>query len=269
MPKVTGSSLLPSERHRVILDRLTRDGRVIATRLASELGVTEDMIRRDLRDLSEAGICQRVYGGAVPLSLESTTFIERIAEHPEQKNALASVAVSLVKPGQTIFLDSGSTNEAIALSLPQGLNLTVITNAPLVAAAVVGRTDLTLLTLGGRVDPKTGAAVGASVVRDLQMIHADVCFLGVCSLDVEGGLAVFDSDEAEVKRAFVRSSSSLAVAVMNNKLGTRAPHFVASTNQITFLVVEKDAPASPVNELIAAGVQVLRETTAKPRRNRA
>jgi DeoR/GlpR family transcriptional regulator of sugar metabolism len=259
MPKVTGSSLLPSERHRVILDRLTRDGRVIATDLASELGVTEDMIRRDLRDLSEAGICQRVYGGAVPLAHESTSFIERIAEHPEQKSALASVAVSLVKPGQTIFLDSGSTNEAIALSLPQDRNLTVVTNAPLVAAALVGRTDLTLLTLGGRVDPKAGAAVGASVIRDLQMIHADVCFLGVCSLDVEGGISVFDPDEAEVKRAFVRSSSSLAVVVLNNKLGTRAPHVVASTNQITFLVVEKDAPASRVNEFIAAGVQVFRE----------
>ena len=140
MPKVSGSSLLPSERHRIIVDRLARDGRVIATDLASELGVTEDMIRRDLRDLSEAGICQRVYGGAVALSFESTSFIERIAEHPEQKSALASVAVSLVKPDQTIFLDSGSTNEAIALSLPQDLNLTVITNAPLVAAALVGRT---------------------------------------------------------------------------------------------------------------------------------
>jgi DeoR/GlpR family transcriptional regulator of sugar metabolism len=169
------------------------------------------------------------------------------------------VAVSIVKPGQTIFLDSGSTNEAIALSLPQGLNLTVVTNAPLVAAALVGRTDLTLLTLGGRVDPKAGAALGASVIRDLQMIHADVCFLGVCSLDIEGGISVFDPDEAEVKRAFVRSSSSLAVVVLNNKLGTRAPHVVASTNQINFLVVEKDAPASPVNEFIAAGVRVIRE----------
>jgi DeoR/GlpR family transcriptional regulator of sugar metabolism len=263
MPKVTGSALLPGERHRVILDRLARDGRVIATRLASELRVTEDMIRRDLRDLSEAGICRRVYGGAVPLASESTSFLDRRAENPEQKSALASVAVSLIKSGQTIFLDSGSTNEAIARTLPQDLNLTVITNAPLVAAALVGRTDLTLLTLGGRIDPKAGAAVGASVIRDLQMIHADLCFLGVCFLDVEGGISVFDSDEAEVKRGFVRSSSSLAVAVMNNKLGARAPHFVASTNQITFLIVEKNAPSSPVDKLTAAGVQVFRETAAK------
>jgi DeoR/GlpR family transcriptional regulator of sugar metabolism len=258
MPKVTRSALLPSERHRIILDHLARDGRVLAASLASELGVTEDMIRRDLRDLSEAGICQRVYGGAVPLSPESTSLVQRIAEHPEHKSALAGAAVSLVRPSQTIFLDSGSTNEAIALALPQDLNLTVVTNAPLIAAALTGRTDLTLLTLGGRVDPKTGAAVGASAIRDIQMINADLCFLGVCSIDVEGGLAVFDPDEADVKRAFVRSSSSLAIAVMNNKLGTRAPHCVASTTQLTYLVVEQDAPPFPVNELIEAGVHVFR-----------
>jgi DeoR/GlpR family transcriptional regulator of sugar metabolism len=258
VPKVTGSALLPSERHRIILDYLARDGRVLAASLAGELGVTEDMIRRDLRDLAEAGICQRVYGGAVPLSPESISFVQRISQHPEHKCALAGKAVSLIRASQTIFLDSGSTNEAIALALPQGLNLTVVTNAPLVAAALVGRTDLTLLTLGGRVDPKTGAAVGASAIRDIQMIQADLCFLGVCSIDIEGGLAVFDPDEADVKRAFVRSSSSLAIAVMNNKLGARAPHCVASTTQLTYLVVEQDASPSPVNAFIEAGVEVLR-----------
>jgi DeoR/GlpR family transcriptional regulator of sugar metabolism len=257
MPRIGGSSLLPNERHRIILDHLARDGRVIAAGLASELGVTEDMIRRDLRDLSEAGICQRVYGGAVPLAPE-TPLVQRLGEHVEEKNALAGLAISLVKANQTIFLDSGSTNEAIALCLPQNLNLTVVTNAPLVAAALAGRTDLTLMTVGGRVDPKSGAAVGASAIREIQMIQADLCFLGACSVNVEGGVAAFDPDEADVKRAFVRSSSSLAVAVMNNKLGTRAPHCVASTTQLTFLIVEQSAPASTVNELIDAGVQVLR-----------
>jgi DeoR/GlpR family transcriptional regulator of sugar metabolism len=258
LPKVSGNGLLPRQRHQIILDHLARDGRVLAAGLASELGVTEDMIRRDLRDLSEAGICQRVYGGAVPLSRESSSLVQRIAEHPEQKNALAKLAVSLVTPGQTIFLDGGSTNEAIALCLPHNLDLTIVTNAPLIGAALIGRTDLTLLTIGGRVDPKIGAAVGASAVRDIQMIQADLCFLGVCSVDVEGGLAAFDPDEADVKRAFVRSSSSLAIAVMNNKLGTRAPYCVASIPQLSFVIVEHDAPASPVNGLAHAGVQVLR-----------
>lgn len=263
MPKVTGSALLPTERHRIILDHLARDGRVLATGLAAELGVTEDMIRRDLRDLSEAGICQRVYGGAVPLSPQSTSLVQRITEHPENKRALAAAAVSLVRPSQTIFLDSGSTNEAIAIALPQDMNLTIVTNAPLIAAALAGRTDLTLLTLGGRVNPTTGGAVGASAIRDIQMIHADLFFLGVCSLDVEAGLTVFDPDEADVKRAFIRSSSSLATAVMNNKLGTRAPHCVASTTQLTYLVVEQDAPPLPVNELIEAGVQVSRASQSQ------
>jgi DeoR/GlpR family transcriptional regulator of sugar metabolism len=258
MPKISNNGLLPRQRHQIILDHLSRDGRVLAAGLASELGVTEDMIRRDLRDLSEAGICQRVYGGAVPLSSESTSIVQRSAEHPEQKNALAKLAISLVTPGQTIFLDGGSTNESIALCLPRNLDLTIVTNAPIIAAALIGRTDLKLLTLGGRVDSKFGAAVGASTVRDIQMIRADLCFLGVCAVDVEGGLAAFDPDEADVKRAFVRSSSAVAIAVMNNKLGTRAPYCVASTTQLSYLIVEQDAPASPVNELADAGVQILR-----------
>ena len=258
MPKVGSNGLLPRQRHQIILDHLERDGRVLAAGLASELGVTEDMIRRDLRELSEAGSCQRVYGGAVPLSSESTPIVQRIAEYPEQKNALAKLAVSLVTPGQTIFVDGGSTNESIALCLPRNVGLTVVTNAPLIAAALIGRTDLTLLMIGGRVDSKFGAAVGASAVRDIQMIRADLCFLGVCAVDAAAGLGAFDPDEADVKRAFVRSSASVAIAVMNNKLGTRAPYCVASTSELSSLVVEHDAPASHVNELADAGVQILR-----------
>src|SRR5450830_1822180 len=145
-------NLLPQERHDFILQRLNGDGKVLAAQLAHDLNVTEDTIRRDLRDLAAAGLCQKVYGGAVRLPLPPApndgTLGQRCDHRAAAKSRLAQAAATLIAPGSLVFIDAGSTNLGIAAALPD-VPLTVVTNAPAIAAVLVDRPQLELIVIGG------------------------------------------------------------------------------------------------------------------------
>jgi len=253
---------LPGERQGAILDELARRGRVLAAELAREFKTSEDTIRRDLRDMAAAGLCRRVYGGALPLSPASGTLAARLTEAPERKAALGRAAAGLVAPGQTLFIDAGSTNSAIARALPPGLGVTVVTNAPSVAEALVARPGVELVLIGGRVDPRTGAALGARAFRDARDIRVDLAFLGACAVDAEAGVASFEAEEAEFKRLVAGQATAVVAAVTNEKLGTAAPFFVMPVAALTHLVVEADAPEAALAPVSASGVHVLRAERA-------
>ncbi|WP_263140089.1 DeoR/GlpR family DNA-binding transcription regulator [Pseudomonas sp. RIT-PI-AD] len=258
MPKVSADALVPRERRDYIMERLTRQGKVLAVDLARDLGATEDTIRRDLRDLASNGQCKRIYGGALPLSPASQPLSERVDETPGRKQALARAAVTLVKPRHVLIIDAGSTNVAIAAHLPKDMPLTVVTNAPSVADALSGHDQVVLILLGGLVNKRIGAAVGVRTLRDVMSTHADLCFLGVCALDAQAGLAVFDSEEAELKKAMIEASEKVVVAATMEKLGTRAAFHIAAAQHIGCLVVEKDTEPMRLNEFSRLGIDVLK-----------
>jgi DeoR/GlpR family transcriptional regulator of sugar metabolism len=248
--------VLPQERHREILRRLAENGRVLATDLSREFGTSEDTIRRDLRDLAEAGRCERVYGGAVPVSPASGTLRERLSEAPARKAALARTAAALVRPGQVVFIDTGSTNLAIAHALPQDMRLTVATNAPAVAVALGERERTEVIVIGGRLDSRLGGATGAAAVAAVRQIRADLCFIGTCAVEVELGIGDCDAEEALLKRAIIEASASCVVAVLADKLGTRAPFFVAPASAIHHLVVESGTACERTAPLAALGMTI-------------
>ena len=249
---------LPDERQQIILDRLMQRGRVLAGDLAREFGTSEDTIRRDLREMASAGKCRRVYGGALPLSPASGPLAARRAEAPERKAALGRVAATLVRSGQVVFFDAGSTNSAIVRALPAGLGVTIATNAPDIAVDLVGKPGVELILIGGRVDPRSGAALGARALRDAREIRVDLAFLGACAVDAEAGVAAFDVEEAEFKRLVAERAKAVAAAVTTDKLGTAAPFVVAPASRLTHLVVEADAPEEALAPLRRAGVSVYR-----------
>jgi len=249
---------LPDERQQIILERLSRRGRVLAGDLAREFQTSEDTIRRDLREMAAAGQCRRVYGGALPLSPASGPLVARRAEAPERKAALGRAAAALARPGQVVFFDAGSTNAAIARALRAGLGLTVVTNAPDIAADLVGRPGVELIVIGGRVDPRSGAALGARALRDAREIRVDLAFLGACAIDIRAGVAAFDAEEAEFKRLIAERAKAVAVAATTDKLATAAPFAVAPVSRLTHLVVEADAPEKTLAPLRRAGVAIHR-----------
>ena len=122
--------MLTDERLDLIRAQLARQGKVLANDLAAQFGVSEDTIRRDLRELARQGFCRRVYGGALLPSPDSGSLAARVSSHQDAKAELARTTSRLLRDGQTLFIDAGSTNLAIANALPQELKLTVVTNAP-------------------------------------------------------------------------------------------------------------------------------------------
>ena len=251
-------STFPDERQTLILARLQRNGRVMAAELATEFQTSEDTIRRDLRDLAAAGRCRRVYGGALPVSPAFASLTRRQSLAPDAKRALGRAAARLVAPGQIAIIDSGSTNLRIAEALPPDMALTVVTNAPAVAAALGGREKTRVVMLGGHVDPDIGACFGARALRDLEGIRADVAFVGTCGLAAEAGLTVFDAEEAAFKERIVASSARIVAALTTDKLGTAAPFAFAPADALHDLLVEAEAPAELLHRLEREGLRMHR-----------
>jgi DeoR/GlpR family transcriptional regulator of sugar metabolism len=231
----------PMERREVIAERLAQGQSVSATALADEFAVSPDAIRRDLRMLAAEGRCRRVYGGALPVSPASSPMAVRAEEAIERKLALAEAAIGLIRRGEFLFLDNGSTNLALARLLPD-LDLTVATNSAAVAAILADRRDLRLLLTGGMVSPEIGGCVDAAAVLSIQQMNIDRCLLGACAVSAEEGISAFDPADALFKRALIARSRATVMMVATDKLGTRAPHRVAALDEIDGVVVEHDAP---------------------------
>ena len=249
--------LLLGERQDLIRARLDLSGRVIAAELAQELGVSEDTIRRDLREMAASGLCRRVYGGALRMSHAATSMKERMAVGGDRKAALARAAAGLVPAGSTLFLDAGSTNLALARALPVGAGLTVATNAPVIAAALLER-DIVTIQLGGLIDARLGAAIGAKAMRDGEALRPDMLVLGVCGIDPEAGVTAESFEEAEFKRFIASRSRSVMVVVTNDKLSTAAPYSVVPLSRLARVVIEADADDMEAAALAAAGIEIIR-----------
>jgi|SRR5579864_2310082 len=252
---------IPLARRDEIAHRLAHGQPVVAATLAVEFNISEDAIRRDLRALAADGLCRRVYGGALPITPTSAPMAARMDEARERKAALARAAVALIQPGELLFLDSGSTNLALVEVLPEDSELIVATNSIDIAAAVLRRSDLQLIMIGGAVDPAVGGCVDASAVQSVLQMNIDRCFIGSCAISSKGGISAFSLADATFKRAVLAASARSAVLVTTDKFTTRAAHRVAAIGTIECVVVEHDLPRAEHASLSKAGPKVL---VAKP-----
>ncbi|TDX79654.1 DeoR family transcriptional regulator [Neorhizobium sp. R1-B] len=232
--------MLTEERHDRIRGELARKGKVLAAQLAVDFGVSEDTVRRDLREMARMGLCRRVYGGALSPAPDLGTIQTRSAILSEAKHRLGAAIGELLKSGQTIFIDAGSTNITIAGAIPVDTQLTVITNAPSIALALENHEKCRTILLGGIFSPSKGACLGGQVLREAQQIFADIFILGACGIDAEIGLTALDAEEAELKRCMIEQSNQLWVPVTVDKIGTVAPYKIADASAIGKLFAVSD-----------------------------
>lgn len=249
--------MLAAERQQNILDRLDREGRVLAAELASSFNVSEDTIRRDLRDLADAGLLQRVHGGALKRTPASPPYTARLDEETDAKAAIARAAAALVRPGNVVFLDGGTTALHVARHLPRDIPATVLTNSPPNAVALAEHPRVEVYVVGGRLLKVPLATAGAETVRQIEAVRADLFFLSVCSLDADLGITVFEPEEAPVKRAMLESAAETVALVTAAKLGTAAPFRIGAVSDLTHLVVEAGLPDERLEPYRRAGVAVI------------
>ncbi|WP_174804126.1 DeoR/GlpR family DNA-binding transcription regulator [Martelella limonii] len=255
------NELLIRERQDVILERLHSAGRVLAADLAVEFSVSEDTIRRDLRDLAARGLCERVYGGALPVAPQHGTLGRREGRDSAEKAALGRVLAGEIEDGMSVFLDASSTNIAAARALPKGSTATIVTNAPAIAAALDGREALTVIMIGGIIHRDVGGAIGTKSVAELERFHFDLCLLGTCGLDVEAGLTCFHYEDALFKREAATRARRVITAVTADKFATRAPCSVLALEALDGLVVSARLPSDVRATLEETGVTLIKPAT--------
>src|SRR6266849_9092107 len=177
-----GQIALKEERHQYILELLGCEGRVLAADLSNRYRVSEDTIRRDLRELASSGKIQRVHGGALPRRAEAVPFVSRQQIDMESKIGIARAAADMIRDGQVVLIDGGTTNLRIASYLSRERSATIVTNSPPLALALADHPKLSVLMLGGNFLKEARVTTGIETIRRVESIRADLCFLRMCSL---------------------------------------------------------------------------------------
>jgi len=230
--------MLTLQRKQHLLEILKRDGQIVAKSLSEQLGLSEDTIRRDLRQLAKEGLLQRVHGGALPASLAMAPFAERQQIASDAKSAIGRAAAAMIQPGQVVFIDGGTTAVQLARQLPPGLRATVVTHSPSIALELVEHVHIDVVMIGGRLFKHSIVNVGASAIEAIGQVRADLYFMGVCSLHPEAGISTGDFEEASVKRALCNAAVKTVVLASPEKLDTASPYQIAPLTQVGEIVVD-------------------------------
>jgi DeoR/GlpR family transcriptional regulator of sugar metabolism len=247
--------VLTAERRQAILARVERDGRVVASELVASLGVSEDTVRRDLRDLAEQGLLRRVHGGALASAPPTGSFTHRLDVSPEEKAALAEAALPLLTGARVIVLDGGTTTLELARRLPVLYDGTVVTNSPPIASALASHPKAEVMLVGGRLLKDEQVSVGAAAVEAFDTVRADICVLGICSLHPDVGVTTPDAEEAYVKRAMLASAGEVIALATSDKLRSASPWVVAQLADIDHLVT--DGSGELTRPYTSAGIDVV------------
>lgn len=249
--------MLTEQRRRLILDVLTRDGRAVAAELARLWEVSEDTIRRDMRDMASAGLLKRVHGGALPVAAPLPDLSARRQIATEEKRRLAAAAVRLIAPGQVVFLDGGTTTAEIVRQIPLDMPLTVVTHAPTIAAELERHMAIEVVLIGGRLYRHSMVAVGPTALGAIERIRPDVFFLGATAAHPTEGLSTGDFEEAAIKRRILERSLASYCPLTADKLESVSPFSIAALASLTGLIVASDTDAGLLDSYRAAGAHVL------------
>jgi DeoR family transcriptional regulator, aga operon transcriptional repressor len=250
--------VLNEERRRLILEMLKSDGRVLVGSLAKQFRTSQVTIRKDLDILHERGQIHRSHGGALPTEpgvLEDPTLREKEKLHRKAKTQIAAAAAKMVKEGQVVILDSGTTTTVIARVLREFKNLTVITNAVNIAAELSG-SSLEVILTGGSLRKNSFSLVGPIAEETLHRLNADILFLGVDGFDLHYGLSTPNLLEAKVNRAMMDVARVTVAVCDSSKFGRRSLSSIAPVSQIQHLICDRGISKFHLAELKKVGVGI-------------
>ncbi|HEX3950345.1 MAG TPA: DeoR/GlpR family DNA-binding transcription regulator [Steroidobacteraceae bacterium] len=249
--------MLTTQRKKLILSRLARDGQLIAKDLAREFDTSEDTIRRDLRELAQAGKLQRVHGGALPASAAIGDLQARDSVSPQEKIALGRFGASMIEHGQVVILDGGTTALQVARHLDPALRATIVTHSPTVAVQLAAHPLIDIIVLGGRLFRHSMVGVGASVIDAAARLRADLYFMGVTGVHPEAGLSTGDAEEAAVKRALHERAAETVVLASSEKLMAASAFVVAALKEVSLLVIPPKTSDRSLQALRKGGVKIM------------
>ncbi len=250
--------MLTTHRKQQILSLLKRDGQVVAKDVSQSMAVSEDTIRRDLREMAKDGLLQRVHGGALPASPAVADFAGRERLTPEGKIAIGRAAAKMIQAGQVVILDGGTTARQVARHLSQDLKATIVTHSPTIALELVNHPGVEVLLIGGRLFKHSVVAVGAVAAEAIAQVHADTFFMGVTGVHPKTGLTTGDYEEAAVKRALSHAAAETIVLASSEKLNAASAYEVVPLAEISGIITERSADAALTSPYEQLGIAVIR-----------
>ena len=240
-----------------ILEIITRDGYASIDDLVVTFGVTPQTIRRDLNQLAELKLIDRHHGGAGVLSsTQNTAYTARQEHASDAKRVIAQMLSDYIPDGASLFINIGTTTEAVAKELLTKNGLRIVTNNLHVASILSEREDFKVIVTGGEVRHRDGGIIGEATVDVVRQFHMDFAVIGVSGITEDGTLLDFDYREVKVAQAIMQNSEQVLLCADNSKFGRSAMVRLGSMNQISHLFTN-ESPSSPFVEAInLAGVKL-------------
>lgn len=249
---------LDQVRHEMILERLSSDRKIAVATMASDLDVSMETIRRDLKLLEDRGLLRRIHGGAIPVLPQSDRpFQKRSRIAFQEKTAIAALVTPMLKEGMSIFLDTGTTTLAVARELAVVPALTIFTNSIDIGLVVSRQKRHEVRLTGGTVRPDDNALIGYDAIESLRKYHFDLALMGIVGVHLEGGFMDFGDDEAELRRAAARQAGRSIILADHNKFGRLGRLRTFDLGGVDFLVTDKAPPAAYQAALERTSVSVL------------
>ncbi|HYD99438.1 MAG TPA: DeoR family transcriptional regulator [Alphaproteobacteria bacterium] len=243
-----------NDRQGQILELAQRQGFVSIDGLARHFAVTPQTIRRDINQLCAQGLLQRYHGGAGPASpgsVQNADYALRKAQATEAKQRIARLVADHVPDQSSLFINIGTTTEAVAQALAEKRGLRIITNNLNVAGFLAGHTDFEVIIAGGLVRNRDGGIIGEATIDFIRQFRVDIGIIGISGIDLDGALLDFDYREVRVAQAIVANARRTFLAADHSKFGRSAMVRLGHIGEVAALFTDR-APPEPLAEVLAA-----------------
>ncbi len=227
-------------RHTAILNAARRSGKVRATPLARNLNVAVQTLRRDLRTLCDAGFLERVHGGAVlPSGVRNIGYDDRRSVNRDAKARIAAATAALIPDNASLFLNIGTTTEAVARALRRHQNLMVVTNNLNVANILADAPSCDVIVAGGRLRRADGGLVGDLAALAIARFQVDFAVIGASAIDLSGNLLDFDPEEVRVSQQILAAARASIVVADAGKFTRKAPVRIGTLSGVDHFVTDR------------------------------
>lgn len=250
--------MLAPERQQCVLNVLARTGAATVAQIAAELGVSAMTVRRDLQVLGEQGLLVKTHGGAIlpeKNPAQEIPYSTKSRANADKKQRIGERAAALVAEGDAIMLDAGSTTLEVAKHL-HASPLVVVTNDVAIAYTLGLRPDMTVIVLGGVMQPSLYTLIHTTTVDFISDLRVNKLFLGADAVHLEHGVTNRTLAEASVKRAMIRAAQEVVLTVDSSKFGKEVFSRVCSLDAVHRIITDSAAPPDMVGKIQEMGITV-------------
>jgi DeoR/GlpR family transcriptional regulator of sugar metabolism len=247
-------------RRALILKMLETENELLVTSLSKTLGISEVTIRKDLTNLQNRNLLVRTRGGAIRKPIENlnedTAISKKSMFNFREKERIGRMAAALIKDGDHIMLDSGTTTLEIAKNLDRYTNLTILTNAINIAEELLKYKRFTVIMLGGHLRVNSHSTIGPIAMNTLGNFANYKLFLGVDSFSFENGISTPNMEEAMLNQAMIAQASEVIAVFDSSKFNKRSFCHIAHCEQINAIVTDNNLPTNTISRLKAKNIRL-------------